>query len=53
MVKHPPVNAGSIPGSEKFPGVGNGNPLRHSCLGNPMTVEPGGLQSMGSQKTRK
>ena len=29
MVKHPPVNArdeGSIPGLEKSPGVGNGNP---------------------------
>ena len=27
---------GSIPGSEKSPGVGNGNPLRYSCLENPM-----------------
>ena len=27
---------GSIPESERFPGVGNGNPLQDSCLGNPM-----------------
>ena len=42
MVKNPPVNAGdtrdegSIPGSEKSPGEGNGNPLQYFCLGNPM-----------------
>ena len=28
--------AGSIPGLERSPGEGNGNPLQHSCLGNPM-----------------
>ena len=27
---------GSIPGSERFPGEGNGNPLHYSCLENPM-----------------
>ena len=27
---------GSIPGSGRFPGKGNGNPLQYSCLGNPM-----------------
>ena len=27
---------GSIPGSGRSPGVGNGNPLQHSCLENPM-----------------
>ena len=27
---------GSIPGSERSPGEGNGNPLQHSCLRNPM-----------------
>ena len=27
---------GSIPGSGKSPGEGNGNPLQHSCLENPM-----------------
>ena len=33
------ANAGdvsSIPGSGRSPGVGNGNPLQYSCLGNPM-----------------
>ena len=37
-VKNPPVNAGdmgSIPGSERSPGEGNGNPLQYSCLKNP------------------
>ena len=29
-------DAGSIPGSERSPGGGNGNPLQYSCLGNPM-----------------
>ena len=27
---------GSIPGSEKPPGRGNGNPIQYSCLGNHM-----------------
>ena len=27
---------GSIPVSEKFPGKGNGYPLKYSCLENPM-----------------
>ena len=27
---------GSIPGLERFSGVGNGHPLQYSCLGNPM-----------------
>ena len=40
VVKNPPANAGdvrdadSIPGSGKFPGGGNGNPLQDSCLEN-------------------
>ena len=29
-------DAGSIPGSRGSPGGGHGNPLRYSCLGNPM-----------------
>ena len=42
---------GSIPGLERSPGEGNGNPLQYSCLENPMDRgEPGGLQSMGSQR---
>ena len=28
--------AGSIPGSRRSPGVGNGYPLQYSCLGNPI-----------------
>ena len=44
---------GSIPGSGKFPGEGNGNPLQYSCLESPMD---GGvwcrLLSMGSQRVR-
>ena len=27
---------GSIPGSQRSPGEGNGNPLQYSCLENPM-----------------
>ena len=27
---------GSIPGSGRSPGEGNGNPLQYACLGNPM-----------------
>ena len=42
---------GSIPGSGRFPGEGNGNPLQYSCLENPMD---GGawcrLLPMGSQR---
>ena len=34
---------------ERSPGEGNGNPLQYSCLENPWTEEPGGLQSMGLQ----
>ena len=41
---------GSIPGSGRSPGEGNGNPLQYSCLENPWTEEPGGLQSTGSQE---
>ena len=28
--------AGSIPGSRRSPGEGNGNPLQYACLENPM-----------------
>ena len=39
-VKYPPANeadtrdVGSIPGSGRSPGVGNGTPLQYSCLEN-------------------
>ena len=39
MVKNLPAiagDAGSIPGSGRSPGEGNGNPLQYSCLGNSM-----------------
>ena len=39
VVKNSPANAGdmgSIPGSERSPKEGNGNPLQYSCWGNPM-----------------
>ena len=39
VVKNPPANAGDVgltPGLGRSPGVGNGNPLQYSCLGNPM-----------------
>ena len=42
MVKNPPAkagdtrDAGSIPGSGRSPGEGNGNPLQYACLENPM-----------------
>ena len=29
-------HSGSIPGSGRSPGEGNGNPLQYSCLENPM-----------------
>ena len=29
------ADLGSIPGSGRFPGEGNGNPLQYSCLENP------------------
>jgi len=42
MIKNPPANegdirdTGSIPGSERSPGGGPGNPLQYSCLESPM-----------------
>ena len=56
MVKNPPANAGdarnmsSIPGSGRSLGVGNAYSLQYPCLEIPWTEEPGGLQSMGSQR---
>ena len=56
VVKTPRTNSGDArgaglnPESERSPGEGNGNPLPYSCLENPWTEEPGGLQSMGLQR---
>ena len=42
VVKNLPFNAGdmrdagSVPGSGRSPGIGNGNPLQYSCLENSM-----------------
>ena len=56
MVKNPPANArdvrgaGLILGPGRSPGGEHGNPLQYSCLENPWTEVPGGLQSVGSQR---
>ena len=56
-VKNPSANAGdirdvgSIPGLGRSPGGGHGNPLQYSAWKIPWTEEPGGLQSMGLQKS--
>ena len=42
-------DTGSIPGSGRSPGEGNGNPLQHSI---PWTEVPGRLQSIASQTVR-
>ena len=57
MVKNLPASAGdakdmgSIPGSRRSPGVGNGNQLQYSCLENCMDRGSGGPQSIGSERT--
>ena len=43
---------GSIPGSGRSPGGGNGNPLQYSCLENFHGKEPGRLQSMWFAKSQ-
>ena len=56
VVKNLPANAGDIrdegliPGLGRSPGVGNGNPLRYSCLEIPWTEEPGRLQPQGHKE---
>ena len=55
VIKNPPANTGdggSIPGSGRSPGEGNGNLLQYSCLEIPWTEEPGGLVSTGSRRIR-
>ena len=58
VVENSPANAGDtgdvglIPGSGRSSGEGNGYPLQYSCLENPWTEEPSGLQSMGLQRVR-
>jgi len=56
VVKNLPANAGDagnagfIPGLGRSPGVGNGNHSSNLSWRIPWTEEPGGLQSMGSQR---
>ena len=56
MVKNLPANAGDmgvIPGSERSPREGNGNPLRYSYLRNPMDREAWQATPMGLQKSQQ
>ena len=56
MAKHPPAKAEDtrdsdlISGSERSPGVGSGNPLQLSCLGNSMDKGAGRLRSLGPER---
>ena len=52
VVENLPANSGDmglIPGLERSPGEGNGNPLQYPWLGNPMDR---GLPSMGLQRVQ-
>ena len=49
---HNAGDLGSIPGSGRSPGEGNGNPFQYSARKIPWTEEPDRLQSMGSQRVR-
>ena len=58
VVKNLPANTGnirdvgSIPGSGRAPGGGNGNPLQHSCLENPMDrVNLAGYSPQGDKES--
>ena len=59
VVKNSPTNGrdrryvGLIPGLGKSRDGGQGIPLQHSNLENPMDKEPGDLWSIGSQRVRK
>ena len=58
VVKNLPANSGDIrdagwiPGLGRFCGRARGNPVQYSYPKNPMTEEPGGLQSIGLQRVR-
>ena len=54
IVKNLPVNVGDtglIPGSERSPGEGNGNPPQYSFLGNPMNRGAWWATVLGVQKS--
>ena len=40
----------SVAGSSRSPGVGNGNPLRYFCLGNPMNRSLVGCSPWGCKR---
>ena len=44
-------DSGSIPGSGRSPGEGNGNPLHYSCLENPMDRGAWWVTSTGLQES--
>ena len=44
-------DVGSIPGSRRAPGEGNGNPPRYSCLGNSMDRGAGQAVVLGVAKS--
>ena len=58
VVNNLPANAGDtedtvlIPGSRRFPGGGNDNPLQYSCLGNSMDRETWQATVHGFAKSR-
>ena len=45
-------DTGSIPGSGRSPGEGNGNPLQYSCLENPMDREAWWATVHGAAKSQ-
>ena len=59
-MKNPPAKAGdtrdegSIPGSGRYPGEGNGNPLQNSCLENSMGrgAKPGTVYGAAKSQTK-
>ena len=59
VVKNLPANAGdtgdvgSIPGSGRSPGGGNGNPLQYFCQNGKRTEEPGRSQSKVCKESDK
>ena len=57
MIRNPSANAGDIRDAGLIPASGrsqegHGDAFQYSCLEYPMAEEPGGLQSIGSQRDR-
>ena len=58
VVKNLPAAAGEARDTDLTPGsigshrIANGNSLQYSCLEDPWAKEPGGPQSIGSQRVR-